>query len=179
MKLERDYKLVVNHKKILRSMRIQGLKTEIRKRKPKGYTSQTSVAKRAFPNRVQGNFFPCRADTIYSGDITEMRLSTYQKIYIHAVKDLYTKEIVSYNIGLSPDIPLVTDKFFSHLSTLSVRQRQSLIYHTDQGGVFMSDYHIYMGKSLNITQSMSRRGNCLDNSPIESFFGHMKDELSM
>jgi putative transposase len=55
---------------------------------------------------------------------------------------------------------------------------EKLIYHTDQGGVFMSDNHISMCKLLGVQQSMSRRGNCLDNAPIESFFGHMKDEIN-
>ena len=91
------------------------------------------------------------------------------------VKDLGTKEIVSFNVSSRPDANLVLENFRLHLLKIPRSKLINHIYHTDQGGVFMSDPHINIMSKLKVTQSMSRRGNCLDNAPIESFFGHMKD----
>jgi len=177
MYLERSYGLTVNHKKILLSMRLQGLRTTIRRNRYKSVNMVESTLERAFSDKVKRAFSPSKPDSIYSGDITEFRISGGLKIYLYAAKDLCTKEIVSYNVGTSPSIELVTTNLREKLEKLPEEVREKLIYHTDQGGVFMSDTHISLTKKLRVNQSMSRRGNCLDNSPIESFFGHFKDEL--
>lgn len=178
MQLQRNFGISVNHKRIKRSMRAQALFCTIRRRKFKRKRFHIeSRIERAFPDLVQRRFSPPRPDMIYSGDVTEFKIQNSLKVYFHAVKDLGTHEIVSYNASLSPNTDLVIQKFREHLKTLGEQTRSKLIYHTDQGGVFMSDPHINMTRNLRVRQSMSRRGNCLDNSPIESFFGHMKDYL--
>ncbi len=179
MALERQHKLVVNHKKILRSMRIQGLVTQIRKKRNPFVSSEKSGTERAFPNHVERAFSPSSPDLIYSADMTEFRINTGSKVYLYAAKDLCTKEIVAFNISSSPDAELVTETLEGVLELLSEAVRKRLIYHTDQGSVFMSDIHMSMTQRLQVTQSMSRRGNCLDNAPIESFFGHLKDEIDV
>jgi putative transposase len=175
MNLFRDHKLVVNHKKIKRSMRLQGLFCEIRRKKPNYENQYTSKIERAFENKLDQNYEIDKADKVYSGDVTEVRLKSSQKIYMHMVKDLGTKEIVSFNVSANPDASLVLENFRLHLLGIPKVKLQNLIYHTDQGGGFMSDPHINLMQKLKVTQSMSRRGSCLDNAPIESFFGHMKD----
>lgn len=175
MILRRKYSIIANHKKIRRSMRIQGLYCKIRRKKTNFSNQYSSSLERAFPNLIRQNFNIKEADTVYSGDITEARLKTSTKIYMHMVKDVATKEIVSYSVSTSPNTALVLNSFCNHLLTLPKNKIKKLIYHTDQGGVFMSDRHIEEMKKLGVKQSMSRRGNCLDNAPIESFFGHMKD----
>lgn len=175
MLLERNDSLIVNHKKIRRSMKLQELVCKIRRKKPRYGNQYHSNVERAFPNLLEQDFNVVRPDAVYSGDITEVRLSSSRKVYMHMVKDLATKEIVSYNVSTSPNAELVLSSFRKHLKTLSKKQLKQLIYHTDQGGVFMSDPHIALTGKLKVKQSMSRRGNCLDNAPIESFFGHMKD----
>lgn len=179
MTLERKYNLVVNHKKILRSMRLQKLKTQIRRKRFKSFSLKDQHDKRAFPNLINRDFAPKKPDCVYSADMTEFRISSSQRVYLYAAKDLYTKEIVSYNVSTKPDIPLVTKNFREHLLSLPEKVRRKLIYHTDQGSVFMSYPHRNLTRSMGINQSMSRRGNCLDNAPIESFFGHMKDEIDL
>ena len=179
MLLTRRYNLVVNHKKIRRSMKRQGLVTQIRKKRYSFSSSDKSSIDRAFPNHVQREFSPTKPDEIYSADITEFKTYTGTKVYLYAAKDLFTKEIVAFNVSSSPDATLVTEKLKEHLEHLSEKKRKNLIYHTDQGGVFMSDVHKILTDTMSVTQSMSRRGNCLDNAPIESFFGHLKDETDI
>ena len=177
MILKREYHLVVNHKRVRRSMKIQKLYCRIRKKKPSYGNQYHSLVERAFPNRLEQNFNIEKPDMVYSGDVTEIRLKSSHRVYMHMVKDLATREIVSYNVSTSPNAELVLDNFKEHLKRLPKETAQNLIYHTDQGGVFMSDPHIGLLKKLKVKQSMSRRGNCYDNAPIESFFGHMKDYI--
>lgn len=171
----RDHGLKINHKRIKRSMKLQKLFCKIRRKKPNYGNRYISKLERAFPNHLSQNFNIEKADNVYSGDVTEIRLRSSLKIYMYMVKGLRTKEIVSHNVSTSPDTSLVLNEFKKHLTSLPIKTLNTLIYHTDQGGVFMSDNHISLMKKFGVTQSMSRRGNCLDNSPIESFFGHMKD----
>lgn len=168
---------VVNHKMVRRVMRKLDLKCQIRRKKTNGIAKYHSSKSCAFSNILCQNFTAGAPDEVYSGDVTEVILKNSRRGYIHMVKDLYTSEIVSYNVSYHPDANLVTQRFRQHLETLSEDVRAGLIYHTDQGGVFMSEAHLNMSENLNFMQSMSRRGNCLDNAPIESFFGHMKDDV--
>ena len=177
MLLKREHNLTINHKRILGSMRKQNLKTKIRRKRNQTVAIVKSISERAFDDKVQRGFSPQHTDEIYSGDVTEFRICTGQKIYMHAAKDLCSKEIVSYNLSTSPNVDLVLEKFKIHLKSLPLKKRKKLLYHTDQGGVFMSEEHIKETNKLKVKQSMSRRGNCLDNAPIESFFGHFKDEV--
>ena len=179
MELKRRYDLTVNHKKVLKSMRLQGLKTKIRRQRYKNFAMTSYHTEKAFPNLINRDFKPKGPDRVYSADITELKVKTSQRVYLYAAKDLYSKEIVSYNISTSPDVPLVMKTYKKRLMSLPEKVREKLIYHTDQGSVFMSDNHIELSKSMGVKQSMSRKGNCLDNAPIESFFGHMKDEIDL
>ncbi len=159
-------------------MKTQGLVCLIRRKKANYGNQYSSTAERAFANLLQQDFEVSKPDTVYSADVTEIRMDTGQKAYFHMVKDLATHEIVSHNVSRSPDAALVTTNLRTHFSQLPKKIVQNLIYHTDQGGVFMSDAQIALSKHFGVQQSMSRRGNCLDNAPIESFFGHMKDEVN-
>ncbi len=179
MILEQKHHHIVNHKRILRSMRMQQLKTKIRvKRYPRVPTITSAMAK-AFPDLVERKFSPQQVNKVYSGDVTEFRIASGQRIYMYAAKDLGSKEIVTFNISTTPNAALVTTTLAEHLNSLKEDVRKNLIYHTDQGTVFMCDSHINMMQHYKVKQSMSRRGNCLDNSPIESFFGHFKDEVML
>ncbi len=94
-----------------------------------------------------------------------------KRYYLSVVKDLGSKEIVAYNISENHDVELI-------LETLNQLDKQdNAILHSDRGGLYTSFQYIQKLKELNLTRSMSRSGNCLDNAPIESFFGHMKDEV--
>lgn len=175
MELKRSYGLIVNHKKILKIMKRNELKTRIRVKKYYSY-KEKAVYKKACPNLLNRKFSPSYPDRVDCGDITELQ---YQngKCYLYAVQDQGTKEIVSYCVTEKPTSELIVKTYSARLLKLSRHKRKILISHTDQGGQFLSDTYKYTLKKLDVTQSMSEKGNCLDNAPIESFFGHLKDEV--
>lgn len=177
MLLQRRYNETINHKKIRRIMKEHGLLTVIRRRKRNNSYSEHSRMANPFPDLIRRSFNPSHPDRVYSADVTELVYANSQKAYLFAAKDLYAKDIVSYSVARYPDANLVTFEYSKYLATLSKKRRASLIVHTDQGTTFFSDKFTNSLKKLGVQQSMSRKGNCLDNSPIESFFGHMKDEM--
>jgi len=110
----------------------------------------------------------------WTTDVSEFHIAA-GKLYLSPILDMHNREIVSYNISRSPSFVQTTDmlnKAFSRFKDLS-----HLIFHSDQGWQYqMFQYHKAL-KERGITQSMSRKGNCLDNSPMENFFGKMKNEM--
>jgi transposase InsO family protein/transposase-like protein len=110
----------------------------------------------------------------WTTDISEFHIAA-GKLYLSPILDMHNREIVSYNISQHPSYVQISDmlnKAFNKFNDLS-----NLIFHSDQGWQYqMSQYHKAL-KEKGITQSMSRKGNCLDNSPMENFFGKMKNEM--
>ena len=110
----------------------------------------------------------------WTTDISEFHIAA-GKLYLSPILDMHNREIVSYNISKRPGYVQITDmlnKAFNKFDDLS-----NLIFHSDQGWQYqMYPYHKAL-KERGITQSMSRKGNCLDNSPMENFFGKMKNEM--
>ena len=110
----------------------------------------------------------------WTTDVSEFHIAA-GKLYLSPILDMHNREIVSYNISRSPSYIQVTDmlnKAFDKFDDLS-----NLVFHSDQGWQYqMFHYHKTLMEK-GITQSMSRKGNCLDNSPMENFFGKMKNEM--
>ena len=110
----------------------------------------------------------------WTTDVSEFHIAA-GKLYLSPILDIHNREIVSYNISKSPSYIQVADmlnKAFNKFTDLS-----NLIFHSDQGWQYqMYPYHKAL-RERGITQSMSRKGNCLDNSPMENFFGKMKNEM--
>ena len=110
----------------------------------------------------------------WTTDVSEFHIAT-GKLYLSPILDMHNREIISYNISKSPNYMQITDmlnKAFNKFDDLS-----NLIFHSDQGWQYqMFQYHKEL-RERGITQSMSRKGNCLDNSPMENFFGKMKNEM--
>ncbi len=110
----------------------------------------------------------------WTTDVSEFHIAA-GKLYLSPILDMHNREIVSYNISRNPDYVQTNDmlnKAFSKFKDLS-----HLIFHSDQGWQYqMYRYHKAL-RERGITQSMSRKGNCLDNSPMENFFGKMKNEM--
>lgn len=179
MLLLKKYDLKVNHKKIRRIMKNENLWTKIRRRKKHTFYNVGSRIAEPYPNLVKQRFDPPEPDQIYSADISHLFFGRSQKAYLFAAKDLCAKDIVSHDVSASPDSSLVTKKYKEYLKKLPEKIRQNLISHTDQGSQFQSDCYAKSLEILGVQRSMSRKGNCLDNSPIESFFGHMKDEVDL
>lgn len=170
MELERKYNQIVNKKKIQRIKQKLGLKTQIR-RKRKNYQGYLRSEKWCIADNILNRQFRQNsANSVYSTDVTYLTTKS-SRYYLSVVKDLCTKEVVAYKVSDKHDLALI-------LGTLEQMPKQNdAIMHSDRGGLYTSFQYIQKLKELNLIRSMSRSGNCLDNAPIESFFGHMKDEM--
>ena len=178
MQIFRKDGLIMNEKKIARIKRKYGLITLIRRRSVYRRFGKQLHEHRTFPNILNRNFSPSSPKEVFSTDITQINYGD-KKAYIAAVKDLCTKEIVGKAVSSRIDINLSTAAIDDALVKVSASEKQKLVIHSDQG--FHFTHFTYRNKlaALGITQSMSRKGNCLDNAPIESFFGHLKDLLDI
>ncbi len=170
MELERKYNLIVNKKKIQRIKSENNLKTQIRKKR-KNYPGYIRSQRWCIADNILNRRFRQKeVNKAYSTDVTYLTTNN-KRYYLSVVKDLGSKEIVAYNISEKHDLELV-------IGTLTQLHKQNnSILHSDRGGLYTSFQYIQKLRELNLIRSMSRSGNCLDNAPIESFFGHLKDEL--
>ena len=114
---------------------------------------------------------------VYSTDITYLFYGKGKKAYLSVVKDLATKEIVGHYLYRNIGMKLVFNTLAKTIKITPNSSLEFLMMHSDQGFHYNNPIFKQKLKDLKITQSMSRKVNCLDNAPIESFFGHFKDEL--
>ena len=178
MVIESSEDIVLNTKRIARIKNKFGLFTQIRKKSKYRQFAKKKQEHDTCSNLVKRNFKCSKPDQIYSTDITMLKYS-HKKAYMAAVKDLGTKEIVGFNVSNRIDLDLNNIAMDNALKNLSLDKRENLIIHSDQGFHYT---HVSFRKKLNeqgISQSMSRKGNCIDNAPIESFFGLIKDHLEL
>lgn len=167
----RNRTIIVNHKTVLRLMKQCGLKSLIRIKKYRSYKG--SVGKIA-PNILERNFISLVPNKKWATDVTEFALFG-QKRYLSPILDLYNGEIISYTISSRPNLLMVTKMLSKALK--GVKKNSGLILHSDQGWHYQHATYQQMLKKKGITQSMSRKANCLDNAVIENFFGLLKSEL--
>jgi transposase InsO family protein len=172
MKL-RDSGVIMNTKKILRIKNEYNIPTKIRKRRPQVISILKNKEHRTAPNILNQNFNIDTPDKVYCTDITYLFYKGGIG-YFSATKDIATKEIVAHHV--SSDLGM--DAGFASIATmLQARDLSGVIIHSDQGVHYTHPEYIKILREGGAVQSMSRKGVCLDNAPIESFFGHMKDEL--
>ena len=176
MELQRQYGIKMNLKKIARLKKKYGLTTQIRKKNPYNIAPKRGLEHRTAPNILQQRFNTDIPDRVYSTDISYLIYKGDQRAYLSATKDLATKEIIAFNI--SRDLSVKT-AFIGLEAVLKHKECSNLIIHSDQGVHYTHPMYVQKLKEFGVTQSMSRKGNCLDNAPIESFFGHMKDDIDI
>jgi len=163
----------MNHKKIERIKNKYSLVTKIRRRNPYKAILKKTNEHRYFPNILNRQFKQSKPMTTFCTDITYLPFGK-QTAYLSAVKDIASREIVGWSISPHLQMELV----FSTLENLKQHlTAKPVLLHSDQGFHYTSPDFIHRVKSLNLIQSMSRKGNCTDNAPMESFFGHFKDEV--
>lgn len=165
----RGYQL--NHKTVQRLMKILGLKCMVRIKKYRSYKGQ--VGKIA-PNILQRNFKAEKPNRKWATDITEFSLFG-TKLYLSPVLDMYNGEIVSYSVSTSPVLNQVMDMLDKAFA--KIPDNTHLIFHSDQGWQYQHRAYQKRLKDKGVRQSMSRKGNCLDNAVMENFFGLLKSEL--
>lgn len=167
----RNRKYVINHKTVQRLMIEMGLKCKIRKVKYRSYKGEVG---KVAPNIIERDFTATAPNRKWATDVTQINIGS-TKLYLSPILDMYNGEIISHNISTSPNLEQVydmLDKAFDKFDNLD-----GLILHSDQGWQYQHFGYRKRLEDHHIIQSMSRKGNCLDNSMMENFFGIMKSEL--
>ena len=161
----------LNHKTVQRLMKELGLVCRVRVRKYRSYKGE--VGKIA-PNLLNRNFHAEKPNQKWVTDVTEFTLFG-QKLYLSPVLDLHNGYLVSYTISDRPVLGMVTSMLEKAFETIP--DGTGLILHSDQGWQYQHRQYQRMLRKKGIRQSMSRKGNCLDNAVMENFFGLLKSEL--
>ncbi|QXH45364.1 IS3 family transposase [Pseudomonas xanthosomatis] len=163
--------VLVNKKVIEKLMVTLGLKSLVR---PKKYKSYRGTVGKIATNLLERNFVAQRPNQKWVSDVTEFKVAQ-QKLYLSPVMDLYNGEIIAYETATRPQYSLVGNMLDKALKTLGEKPR--LVLHTDQGWQYQQAQYRHTLRSRGVKQSMSRKGNCLDNAAMESFFGTLKSEF--
>lgn len=171
IKLNREHNLNINYKRIYRLMHILNLKSVCR-RKRKNYIKSTPEITAA--NILNRNFESHEFGAKWLTDVTEMKYGLQNKAYLSAILDLADKSIVSFVIGHSNNNELVFKTFdIAHLTYPDAKP----IFHSDRGYQYTSKIFKKKLDDAGMTQSMSRVSRCIDNGPMEAFWGMMKSEM--
>lgn len=178
MKLKLDKNIVMNHKKIRRIMKKYGLQARIRRRNPYRMIMKKSLEHRTFENLLNRQFTQDTPLKTLCTDITYLPYN-HRMAYLSVIKDIASGEVVSWELSQHIDMDLVmktVEKMKKHPSFQDISFTDVFI-HSDQGVHYTHPQYIKALRELGMIQSMSRKGNCIDNAPIESFFGHLKDDM--
>ena len=162
---------IINHKTVLKLMGACGIKCLVRLRKYRSYKGKVG---KVAPNLLNRNFKADKPNKKWVTDLTEFSLFG-RKLYLSPIMDLYNREIISYNISeraTSHQTMNMLENAIKHIP-----DNPDLIIHSDQGWQYQMKKFQLKLKEKGIKQSMSRKGNCLDNAVIENFFGILKSEL--
>ena len=177
MILENKFHIIMNRKKIQRIMRKYNITCPIRKANPYKRIAKATKEHRVVPNRLNREFKQNTPGKVMLTDITYMPYGNNKIAYLSTIKDSSTNEILAYNLSNSLAIDIVTETINKLVKLKSFKLHKDAFIHSDQGSHYTSPIFQKLLKKNKLGQSMSRRGNCWDNAPQESFFGHMKDEI--
>lgn len=183
--LELKKTIKINHKKVQRIMRennLRGIHPKVKYHSYKGdnghskqnlllYSSFDSVKQKAVLKR---DFNANKPNEKWTTDVSEFHISA-GKLYLSPILDMFDSSIISYNISTSPNFNQVTDMLNRAFNKYKNLDR--LIFHLDQGWQYQMKYYQQQLIDKGIKQSFSRKGNCMDNSLMENFFGIMKNEM--
>ena len=161
----------INHKTVQRLMKQLGLICMVRIKKYHSYKGEVG---RVAPNLLERNFEADKPNQKWVTDVTEFSMFG-QKLYLSPILDLCSRDIVSYTIYDHPVLSMVTE--MAEKAFAKIPDGTNLILHSDQGRHYQHKCYQQMLREKGIQQSMSRKGNCLDNAVIENFFGLLKSEL--
>ena len=177
MTLENEFGVIMNRKKIQRIMRKYNIICPIRKSNPYKRIAKATKEHRVVPNKLNRQFKQNVPGKVLLTDITYMPYGNGKIAYLSTIKDSSTNEILSHYLSQSLAIEIVTRTIDKLVQFKSFKLHKDAFIHSDQGSHYTSPIFQKLLKKNNLDQSMSRRGNCWDNAPQESFFGHMKDEI--
>jgi putative transposase len=161
----------LNHKTVQKLMGQLGLKSLVR---PKRYQSYKGAIGKAAPNLLERNFIAKAPNQKWVTDVTEFNIKG-ERVYLSPILDLYNQEIISYEIAARPQISSVMQMLQSAFKQLGPKDKPML--HSDQGWQYQMGLYQQALQKQGVTQSMSKKGNCLDNAVMENWFGIMKTEF--
>lgn len=177
MTLQSEYDTCYNLKRIQRLMKKFDLVCPHRKPNPYRLMTKATLEHRTLPNKLQRDFKKGIPGLVLLTDITYLPYGKSQTAYLSTILDASTGELLARNLSVSLQLPLVTNTIESLMKQKRVKLHKKVFIHSDQGSHYTSPTYQKLLKSKGLGQSMSRRGNCWDNAPQESFFGHMKDHV--
>ena len=163
---------IINHKTVYNLMKMLGLQSIQRvKRK---YTSYKGTIGKIADNLLNRDFEANGPNEKWATDVTEFKIKD-EKLYLSPIVDLFNGEVISYNLSRHPVFNQVVDML--EKAFCKIPDNTNLILHSDQGWQYQMKQYQAMLKNKGIRQSMSRKGNCLDNGCAENFFGILKSEM--
>jgi len=161
----------INHKTVQKLMGILELKCRIRKVRYRSYRGEVG---RIASNVLERNFKASRPNQKWTTDVTQVKIGD-ERIYLSPILDMFNGEVISYSISNSPNMRMINEMLYKAFG--KVRKTSGIIFHFDQGWQYQQYSYRKILEEHGIIQSMSRKGNCLDNAVAENFFGIMKTEL--
>ena len=170
--------IIMNIKKIRRLMKKYNLFCPIRKANPYRRMAKALQTNNVADNILNREFKEHGPRTVLLTDITYIPYSN-TRCYLSTILDAFTKELLAYVLSESLEVDFVLETVNILIEKHGISLSAQTLVHSDQGCHYTSYSFIQILKDKNLRQSMSRRGNCWDNAPQESFFGHMKDEIDV
>lgn len=164
--------IVINHKTVLKLMKSLNLRGK--QRKNDKYHSYKGEVGKVADNLLQRDFYASKPFEKLTTDVTQFKVNN-EKLFLSPVMDLYNREIISYSISLSPNLEQIKEMLNGLYKKLP--ETATPIFHSDQGWQYQHREYQRSLKEHNIVQSMSRKGNCMDNGAMENFFGRLKVEM--
>ncbi len=162
--------LVINHKCVQKLMQSMKLKSRIRIAKYRSYRGQVG---RVADNVLQRQFESNQPNQKWVTDVTEFNVRG-EKLYLSPIMDLFNGEIIAFQMERRPIFRLVKDMLKEAIDKLNINEKP--IIHSDQGWQYQMRFYQQQLAERGLIQSMLRKGNCLDNASMESFFGVLKSE---
>lgn len=177
MTLENEYNTCYNLKRIRRLMKKFDLVCPHRKVNPYRRMAKATQEHRTLPNKLERDFKKGIPGLVLLTDITYLPYGNSQTAYLSTILDASTGEILAHNLSESLQLPLATKTIESLMRQKRLKLHKEAFIHSDQGSHYTSPIYQDLLKQNGLGQSMSRRGNCWDNAPQESYYGHMKDHV--
>ncbi|MGL5383383.1 MAG: IS3 family transposase [Culicoidibacterales bacterium] len=177
MILENEFNICLSRKKICKIMNKYDIVCPHRKANPYKRIAKATKEHRVVPNSLARNFKQDIPGKVLLTDITYVPYNGNCMAYLSTIKDGATNEILAYHVSDRITLAIATDTIHKLKANKRITLHPDAFIHSDQGSHYTSPNYQKLLKASGLGQSMSRRGNCWDNAPMESFFGHFKDEV--
>jgi transposase InsO family protein len=167
----RNREHLINHKTVQRLLKELGLFCRVRLKKYRSYKGEVGIIA---PNLLERDFEAKAPNQKWVTDVTEFSLFG-QKLYLSTILDLFSRDVISYSLSSRPLLSMTMEML--NRAFEQIPDDSNLILHSDQGWQYQHKHYQERLRSKGLMQSMSRKGNCLDNAVMENFFGLLKSEL--